>query len=80
MTFKQITVTRHSPNGAARIHDALARGLRVLAIGRGGGWFHVVAFREETTEEGYKFWYATGGGRSMELLVTSVTWQEPVEK
>jgi hypothetical protein len=88
MTFKWITVTRHTPNGAARIADALARGLRVLAIARSSNWFEVVTFREETTAEGYKFWYATGrpsylddrGGRSVELLVTSVAWQEPVDQ
>jgi hypothetical protein len=71
-----------SRDGAARIQDALARDMRVMAMA--GNWFRVVSFREEIGPEGFKLWYATGVPNShrradTEYSVTTVTWEEQVK-
>jgi hypothetical protein len=76
---RQVTITRTSKNGAARIQDALRRGHQVMA--KADNWFRVVSFREEVTADGYRLWYATGEPRRghewvPDLFVTTVTWKE----
>jgi hypothetical protein len=74
---RQVTITRSSKNGAARIQDALRRGRWVMA--KADNWFRVVSFREEVTADGYRLWYATGEPQrrqARDLFVTTVTWKE----
>jgi hypothetical protein len=76
---RQVTITRTSKNGAARIQDALHRGHQVMA--KADNWFRVVSFREEVTADGYRLWYATGEPRrghewARDLFMTTVTWKE----